>query len=121
MIVDPDATIADSPTSLLGVNHIGLSVKDLDTALSFYRRATGFELIDRGSVRNSSEAETLYGVRGIGSIYYLCYAGSHIEFVDEDSLWSLVALVILCSTLLHGFSVGWAMEQSSETRPARDG
>ena len=63
----------------------------------------------------------VYGVRGIGSIYYLCYAGSHIEFVDEDSLWSLVALVILCSTLLHGFSVGWAMEQSSETRPARDG
>ena len=55
----------------------------------------------------------VYGVRGIGSIYYLCYAGSHMEFMDEPSLWSLVALVILISTILHGFSVGWAMMQSS--------
>ncbi|WP_242665477.1 cation:proton antiporter [Limimaricola soesokkakensis] len=61
----------------------------------------------------------VYGVRGIGSIYYLCYAGSHMEFVDEDSLWSLVALVILASTFLHGFSVGWAMDQSSEKQGAR--
>ena len=55
----------------------------------------------------------VYGVRGIGSIYYLCYAGSHMEFVDEPSLWSLVALVILCSTILHGFSVGWAMRRAT--------
>ncbi len=78
-------------------------------------------LTGAGMDRRDRAIVAVYGVRGIGSIYYLCYAGSHIEFVDEDSLWSLVALVILCSTLLHGFSVGWAMEQSSETRPARDG
>ena len=53
---------------------------------------------------------SVYGVRGIGSIYYLCYAGSHMEFVNETQLWSLVGLVILLSTILHGFSVGWAMD-----------
>ena len=53
---------------------------------------------------------SLYGVRGIGSIYYLCYAGSHMEFTNEAQLWSLIALVILMSTVLHGFSVGWAMD-----------
>ncbi|PZX17018.1 sodium/proton antiporter (CPA1 family) [Palleronia aestuarii] len=53
----------------------------------------------------------VYGVRGIGSIYYLCYAGSHIEFVNEDQLWSLVGLTILLSTLLHGFTVGRAMDK----------
>ncbi|WP_282025642.1 cation:proton antiporter [Limimaricola cinnabarinus] len=68
----------------------------------------GMDPRDRGIV-------AVYGVRGIGSIYYLCYAGSHMEFLNEDALWSLVALVILASTLLHGFSVGWAMERSSET------
>ena len=62
---------------------------------------------DRGVV-------AVYGVRGIGSIYYLCYAGSHIEFVNENQLWSLVALVILLSTILHGFSVGRAMERIRE-------
>ncbi len=55
-------------------------------------------------------------MRGIGSIYYLCYAASHIEFRDEAALWSLVALVILLSTVMHGFSVGWALERSSEGR-----
>jgi len=54
---------------------------------------------------------SVYGVRGIGSIYYLCYAGSHMEFANESQLWTLVALVILLSTILHGFSVGWAMER----------
>ena len=56
----------------------------------------------------------VYGVRGIGSIYYLCYAGRHMEFVNEGQLWSLVGLVILMSTILHGFSVGWAMDQLDE-------
>ncbi len=54
---------------------------------------------------------SVYGVRGIGSIYYLCYAGSHMEFINEASLWSLVGLVILLSTIIHGFSVGWAMDR----------
>ncbi|AXS41289.1 cation:proton antiporter [Breoghania sp. L-A4] len=57
---------------------------------------------------------SLYGVRGIGSIYYLCYAGSHMEFTNEAQLWSLIALVILMSTVLHGFTVGWAMDTLKE-------
>jgi len=65
---------------------------------------TSLDLRDRAVV-------SVYGVRGIGSIYYLCYAGSHIEFVNESQLWSLVGLVILLSTILHGFTVGWAMDQ----------
>ncbi len=59
---------------------------------------------------------SVYGVRGIGSIYYLCYAGSHMEFSNENQLWSLVALVILLSTILHGFSVGWAMDRLRKVR-----
>ncbi|MDP2121103.1 MAG: cation:proton antiporter [Hoeflea sp.] len=57
---------------------------------------------------------SVYGVRGIGSIYYLCYAGSHVEFTNEEALWSLIALVILMSTILHGFTVGWAMDHLKE-------
>lgn len=63
--------------------------------------------------RRDKAVVAVYGVRGIGSIYYLCYAGSHIEFVNENALWSLVGLVILLSTILHGFSVGWAMDRLS--------
>ena len=55
-----------------------------------------------------------YGVRGIGSIYYLCYAGRHMEFVNESQLWALVGLAILMSTILHGFTVGRAMDKVSD-------
>lgn len=68
---------------------------------------TNLEYRDRAVV-------AVYGVRGIGSIYYLCYAGSHMEFSNEIQLWSLVGLVILLSTILHGFSVGWAMDHLQE-------
>lgn len=61
MDIDPNATIADSPTSLLGVNCIGLSVKDLDSTLAFYHSVTGFELVRREAVRGSSAADTLFG------------------------------------------------------------
>lgn len=64
-----------------------------------------------GLSRRDRAVVSVYGVRGIGSIYYLCYAGSHIEFVNEAQLWSLIALVILMSTVLHGFTVGWAMDR----------
>lgn len=64
--------------------------------------------------RRNRAVVSVYGVRGIGSIYYLCYAGSHTEFVNESQLWSLIALVILMSTILHGFTVGWAMDRLKE-------
>jgi len=64
--------------------------------------------------RRDRAVVAIYGVRGIGSIYYLCYAATHVEFRDEAALWALVALVILLSTILHGFSVGRAMDGAGE-------
>ncbi len=43
-----------------------------------------------------------FGVRGIGSVYYIGFATGHVEFVDEDQLWALVAYTIFASALLHG-------------------
>ncbi|WP_269436676.1 cation:proton antiporter domain-containing protein [Paracoccus liaowanqingii] len=43
-----------------------------------------------------------FGVRGIGSVYYVGYATGHMEFVNEDQLWALVAYTIFASALIHG-------------------
>ena len=51
-----------------------------------------------------------YGVRGIGSIYYLGYATSHIELVNEGALWATIALTIFLSTAIHGLSAGAVVE-----------
>ena len=59
-----------------------------------------------GSARSRRERMVLafYGVRGIGSIYYLGYASTHIEFVNEGPIWALVAYTIFASTVIHGLT-----------------
>ena len=58
-----------------------------------------------------------YGVRGIGSIYYLAYAGHHVELVDEGALWATIALTIVLSTIVHGLTAGIAVEQAGAAEP----
>lgn len=55
-----------------------------------------------------------YGVRGIGSIYYLGYATSHLEFVNEGQLWATIAFTIALSTVVHGLTAGAAVEQVTQ-------
>ena len=54
-----------------------------------------------------------YGVRGIGSIYYLGYAGTHADLVNEPQLWAIIAFTIVASTLVHGFTAGLAVERAT--------
>ncbi len=56
----------------------------------------------------------VYGVRGVGSIYYLSYAGSHMDLQNETELWAITALAIVLSTVLHGFSAAFAVEKVTE-------
>ncbi|GGD56983.1 sodium:proton antiporter [Erythrobacter arachoides] len=61
-----------------------------------------------------------YGIRGIGSIYYLAYAGNHVELVDEGALWATVAFTIVVSAIVHGLSAGVAVSRATgeEEAPA---
>ncbi len=45
---------------------------------------------------------SFFGVRGIGSVYYIGYATGHMEFVNEGPLWALVVYTIFASALIHG-------------------
>jgi NhaP-type Na+/H+ or K+/H+ antiporter len=56
---------------------------------------------------------SFYGVRGIGSVYYLAYAGHHVELVDEYALWATIAFTVLLSTVVHGLTAGIAVERAT--------
>ncbi|MBC7277634.1 cation:proton antiporter [Nocardioides sp.] len=43
-----------------------------------------------------------FGVRGIGSIYYLAYAAGEDQALAQDWLWSTVAFTVVASVLIHG-------------------
>jgi NhaP-type Na+/H+ or K+/H+ antiporter len=64
----------------------------------------------------------VYGVRGVGSIYYMSYAGGHMRLHNEAQLWAITAFTVLLSTILHGFSAAIAVERATgEAQTAADG
>lgn len=46
-----------------------------------------------------------FGIRGVGSIYYLAFGINHMPVPDAERLWGIVGLVVLFSILLHGLTV----------------
>lgn len=61
-------------------------------------------------------ATAFFGVRGIGSLYYLAYATGHEQFSDADALWSTVAFVITLSVVVHGISATPVMRRLDDRR-----
>lgn len=61
----PSSKIEDTPTSIVGFNHIGISVQNLAEILPFYLKATGLEVVKREKVSNSENADILFGEKGI--------------------------------------------------------
>lgn len=52
-----------------------------------------------------------FGIRGVGSLYYLAYAHNGDQFPEIDAVWSIVNFTVLVSIVLHGLTVipvlGW--------------
>lgn len=46
-----------------------------------------------------------FGIRGVGSFYYLAYGLNHIEVEGGERLWAIVGLVVLLSIVMHGLTV----------------
>jgi sodium/hydrogen antiporter len=45
-----------------------------------------------------------FGIRGIGTLFYMQYAFFHADFGNHQLLWSVVAFVVLSSIVLHGMT-----------------
>lgn len=71
---------------------------------------------DGGLDRGERMAVAFFGVRGVGSLFYLAYATSHEHVPDEPWLWSTVAFTVIASVLLHGVTATPAMARLDERR-----
>jgi len=47
---------------------------------------------------------SFFGVRGVGSLFYIAFATVNGEFADAERLWAIAALVVVLSVLLHGLT-----------------
>jgi NhaP-type Na+/H+ or K+/H+ antiporter len=63
-------------------------------------------------------AISFFGVRGIGSLYYLSFAMSEARFADDRQLWSITGAVILLSITVHGITATPAMSLLDRRRDA---
>ncbi|MCU1511362.1 MAG: cation transporter [Arthrobacter sp.] len=62
-------------------------------------------------------AISFFGIRGIGSLYYLAYALSKGNFSDQaEQLWAFVGLVVAASIVVHGATTAPVMNRLDRLR-----
>jgi len=61
-------------------------------------------------------AISFFGVRGIGSLYYLAYALSKAEFPGDRQLWAIAGATVLLSIGVHGISATPLMSRLDRRR-----
>ena len=59
---------------------------------------------------------SFFGIRGVGSVYYLAYALNREDFGSAPRLWAVVALVVLVSIFIHGTAVTPVMRRLDASR-----
>jgi NhaP-type Na+/H+ or K+/H+ antiporter len=70
-------------------------IRPLAGVLAFLGSKSGMTHAQRGAV-------AFFGVRGIGSLYYLAYATGEAPELASDWMWSTVAFTVTASVIIHG-------------------
>lgn len=61
-------------------------------------------------------AAAFFGVRGIGSVFYLAYATGQATFPERRELWSTVAFAVVLSVVVHGIAATPVMRRLDALR-----
>lgn len=69
--------------------------------------------------RLERRAIAFFGIRGVGSFYYLSHSLNQIGFSDVDRLWAIVGLVVVISIVVHGATATPAMRKLDQMRSSQ--
>lgn len=69
------------------------------------------------TTRGERWAIAFFGVRGIGSVYYLAYAAGQTDELAGDWLWATVAFTVVASVLIHGVLATPVIRRVGRPRP----
>lgn len=84
------------------------------------RPAAGLIALARGGTGPHERAViAFFGVRGVGSLFYVAYGLDQGEFIDAQTIWRVVGLVVIGSILLHGVTATPAMRRLDRLRAER--
>ena len=65
--------------------------------------------------RKEKLAISFFGIRGIGSFFYLAFAINTYFFGYEKELWSLVSFIVLISVIIHGITANNVMNRMKKS------
>jgi NhaP-type Na+/H+ or K+/H+ antiporter len=79
----------------------------------FFIRPLSSYLSLRGAKLHTREKWVIsfFGIRGMGSIYYLAYAFKEAHFPYANELWTIVTFTILLSIVIHGLTATTIMKR----------
>lgn len=102
----------------------GVGWAEAGVALAFLllvRPLSGWLALARGKTGPRERiAISFFGIRGIGSLYYLAYALGKGGFgAQMDYLWAIVGLVVATSVVLHGVTTAPVMKRLDRLRMRR--
>ena len=60
-------------------------------------------------------AVAFFGVRGMGTVYYIAYAQNKTEFTMLPEVWAIACFTILASIVVHGFTAAPVMDYLKRT------
>ncbi|MGG5260749.1 cation:proton antiporter [Phycicoccus avicenniae] len=110
---------------------VGLALVLVIRPVAGYLSFVGYRCSDQHGRLDARErgAVAFFGVRGVGSIFYVAYATGQAGFTEERWLWSTVGFTIALSVLVHGVLATPVMRlldrrrgnRNDERRAARDG
>ncbi len=100
------AAIADGLLAGIGVREVLLALLLL---LVVRPLAAGVSLLRSCGTVGERATMAFFGVRGIGSLYYVAYAVGAASFAGGDQVWAMVGLVVALSVLIHGATAGPVM------------
>ncbi|WP_308915295.1 cation:proton antiporter [Jannaschia sp. LMIT008] len=70
--------------------------------------------------RTSRQKIAFFGIRGMGSVFYIAYAQNHAQFGDIDAVWRVATVTIILSILIHGYAANYWLggdDQLGEVHP----
>jgi sodium/hydrogen antiporter len=73
-------------------------------------------LVGSGVPPSERRAMAFFGIRGIGSLYYVAYAVRRTDFLQASTVWTTVVVAVLVSIVVHGVAATPVMRRLDERR-----
>jgi NhaP-type Na+/H+ or K+/H+ antiporter len=71
---------------------------------------------DKSLTSSERLAVAFFGVRGVGSLFYVAYATGQVRFGNHELLWATVGFTVMLSVFVHGIAATPVMKRLDRSR-----